>query len=133
MTSNNKSRGNAKAAMPHVRKLIRRFGRTAVSGCFSKILLARMARGRLRKKQNNGSLGGVPPYGYRVVGLRRNARLKPVPREQLVIKNILFWRKKKLSSWNIMKKVNDKGYKNRFGAPFECYQIKRIIERAATL
>jgi DNA invertase Pin-like site-specific DNA recombinase len=90
----------------------------------------RMESGRDQKRQRSGHLGGVAPYGYRVVGEKRESRLEPVPEEQPILREVLDLSKQKLSSWTIMKQINEKGYKNREGKPFECYQVKRIIERA---
>ena len=121
---------NNAAALLGVKKLIKRFGRRTINICLSKLVVGRIARGRLRKKARNGSLGGVPPYGYCVVGSRRDSQLKPLRKEQKVLSQILYWRNKKLSSWEIMKKINAKGLRNRNRKKFECYQIKRIIDRA---
>ena len=90
----------------------------------------RMESGRSQKRDRNGHLGGVAPYGYRVVGAKRESRLEPVPEEQPVLQEALDLAKRQLSSWKITKLLNEKGYKNRSGVPFECYQVKRIIERS---
>lgn len=90
----------------------------------------RMETGREYKRQRNGHLGGVAPYGFRVVGEKRNATLEPVPEEQPILQEVLNLAKSKLTSWNITKVLNQKGYKNRGGNPFECFQVKRILDRA---
>ena len=90
----------------------------------------RMETGRAQKRMRNGHLGGIAPYGFRVVGEKRGSKLEPVPEEQPILKEVLYLAGQKLSSWKITKILRDKGYKNRVAQPFECYQIKRIIERA---
>jgi putative DNA-invertase from lambdoid prophage Rac len=90
----------------------------------------RMESGRHQKRMRSGHLGGVAPYGYRVVGEKRESRLEPVPEEQLVLKEALALAKKDWSSWHIANALNNEGRLNRGGKPFECYQVKRIIERA---
>jgi DNA invertase Pin-like site-specific DNA recombinase len=107
------------------------FGMLALVAEFERGRIAeRMEDGRRGKRQRSGHLGGVAPYGYRVVGEKRESRLEPVPEEQPILREVLDLSKQKLSSWTIMKQINEKGYKNREGKPFECYQVKRIIDRA---
>jgi DNA invertase Pin-like site-specific DNA recombinase len=107
------------------------FGMLALVAEFERGRIAeRMEDGRRGKRQRSGHLGGVAPYGYRVVGEKRESRLEPVPEEQPILQEVLDLSKQKLSSWTIMKQINEKGYKNREGKPFECYQVKRIIDRA---
>ena len=124
---------NTAAVILGFQKLVRRFGRAAVNARIYEIANRRRTRGRLRKKQNNGSLGGAAPYGYCVVGSGRNSRLKKVPKELKVVGKILFWHRKDLSAWEIMKKLNAKGFRNRNGKPFECYQVARILDRAQAI
>ena len=90
----------------------------------------RMETGRAQKRMRNGHLGGIAPYGFRVVGEKRGSKLEPVPEEQPILKEVLELASQKLSSWKITRILRDKGYKNRGAQPFECYQVKRIIERA---
>ncbi len=90
----------------------------------------RMETGRQQKRARNGHLGGVAPYGFRVVGSKRDSQLEPIPEEQPILKEVLALAERKMSSWKITNILNDKGYKNRIDRPFECYQVKRIIERA---
>ena len=62
----------------------------------------------------------------------RNAksRLEPVAEEQPILQEVLDLANQQLSSWKITKLFREKGYTNRGDKPFECYQIKRIIDRA---
>ena len=107
------------------------FGMLALVAEFERGRIAeRMSDGRKGKRQRNGHLGGEPPYGFRVVGEKRQSKLEPHPQEKPIVDEILKLSKQKLSSWKIMQAVNAKGLANRDGKPFECFQVKRIIERA---
>lgn len=90
----------------------------------------RINQGRDGKRARNGHLGGVAPYGYRVEGEKRDSKLVPVPEEQPIVEEILALASDHYTSWNITKMFADRGVKNRVGKPFECFQIKRIIDRA---
>ena len=107
------------------------FGMLALVAEFERGRIAeRMNDGRNGKRARSGHLGGVAPYGFRVVGEKRESRLEPVETEQPILQEVLELAKKKQSSWKITKALNEKGVRNREGKPFECYQVKRIIERA---
>lgn len=107
------------------------FGMLALVAEFERNRIAeRMEDGRRGKRGRNGHLGGVAPYGYRVVGSKRDSVLEPVPEEQPILQEVLALAGKKVSSWHIAKALNEKGFKNRTGKPFECYQVVRIMERA---
>jgi len=90
----------------------------------------RMESGRQQKRERMGHLGGVAPYGYRVVGAKRESRLEPIPDEQVILKQALDLASTEgWSSWKITKHLNGQGHKNRVGQPFECFQVKRMLER----
>ena len=90
----------------------------------------RMQDGRKGKKLRNGHIGGEAPYGFKVVGKKRESRLEPVAAEQAVVREVQQLAGQKMSSWKITKQLNASGRRNRVGQPFECFQIKRIMERA---
>ena len=107
------------------------FGLLALVAEFERGRIAeRMSDGRRGKRARNGHLGGLAPYGFRVVGAKRDSKLEPVAAEQPILEEIVTLAGQKMSSWKITKILNEKGYKNRVDQPFECYQVKRIIERA---
>jgi DNA invertase Pin-like site-specific DNA recombinase len=109
------------------------FGMLALVAEFERGRIAeRMEDGRRGKRARGGHIGGIAPYGYKVVGEKRAAKLEPEPAEHPIVEEVLMLAGKKLSSWKITKHLNEKGYRNRTGAPFECFQVKRIIERAQT-
>jgi DNA invertase Pin-like site-specific DNA recombinase len=107
------------------------FGMLALVAEFERGRIAeRMEDGRRGKRQRNGHLGGLAPYGFRVVGEKRNSKLEPVPEEQPIVQEIMILAKGNMTSWKITEHLNGKGYTNRLGKPFECFQVKRVMERA---
>ena len=92
----------------------------------------RMETGREQKRQKQGHLGGIAPYGYRVEGKARDSKLIPAPEEQPIVEEILALANDHYSSWKITHILKDKGYTNRIGKEFECYQVKRIIDRSVS-
>jgi DNA invertase Pin-like site-specific DNA recombinase len=107
------------------------FGMLALVAEFERGRIAeRMTDGRKGKRARNGHVGGAAPYGFKVVGAKRESVLVPAEDEQPILQEVLGLAGQNLSSWKITKHLNAKGYKNRLGAPFECFQVKRIMERA---
>jgi DNA invertase Pin-like site-specific DNA recombinase len=90
----------------------------------------RMRTGRQHKRARNGHIGGLAPYGYRVVGAKKQASLEPDEQEQPVLKEVLDLAGQELTTGRIARIINNKGYRNRVGAPFACMQVKRIIAYA---
>lgn len=89
----------------------------------------RMEQGRRGKRQRNGHLGGVAPYGFRVNGHGKTAALEAVPDEHKILLEALALAEGGQTSWRVMEALNERGYHDRQGKPFSCYQVKRIIER----
>jgi DNA invertase Pin-like site-specific DNA recombinase len=106
------------------------FGMLALVAEFERGRIAeRMSDGRKGKRARNGHLGGVAPYGFRVVGEKRGSTLEPVAEEQPILKEVIKL-SDQMTSWQIVKHLDRLGFTNRVGQPFHCYQIKRMIERA---
>ena len=89
----------------------------------------RMNDGRRGKKERNGHIGGAAPYGYKVVGQGREARLEPEPREQDMIRKARQLHEQKISSSGICRKFEEMGLRDRAGHPFRETQVLRILER----
>ena len=51
-------------------------------------ILERTSSGRIVKAEAGGFAGGAPPYGYRLVGSRKTARLEIDPTEAAIVKHI---------------------------------------------
>lgn len=92
----------------------------------------RMTQGKRVKLKHGGHIGGSAPYGYRVVGEGRTAKLEPIPEEQEVIARIKDRMRNGLfTNAGMARALKHDGIKNRAGKEFAAYQIQRIAERLA--
>lgn len=90
----------------------------------------RMLQGKVSKTRNGGHIGGEAPYGWRVEGEGREARLVEVEAEQEVIRMVRERMAERTYTNGITAKVlNEHGLLNRSGKPFATYQVQRIAER----
>ncbi len=89
----------------------------------------RMTDGRRGKRQRNGHTGGSPPYGYRVLGKGREAKLEAIPEEQEVIKEAARLWESGVRPTEALKELHAKGYRTRKGGEFTITQIQRAVER----
>lgn len=90
----------------------------------------RLVQGKLSKAKQGGHIGGEAPYGYRIVGEGRSAKLEEHPEEQAVIAAIRPRIKlPAFSNSRMARELNVGGYRNRAGKDFATYQIQRIVER----
>lgn len=106
------------------------FGMLALVAEFERGRIAeRMEDGRRGKRARNGHIGGAAPYGYRIVGSGKESSLEPIEAELETVIAAADMAKDGLSSWRIMRALNNEGRRNRLGEPFSCMQIKRILER----
>lgn len=94
---------------------------------------ARMLDGKAAKRARGGHAGGEAPYGFRIVGSKREARLVPVDEEQKAIQDLIAIKRKAglpvLPLAAITKRFNDMGHRTRTGKPFVIMQVKRILQR----
>lgn len=93
----------------------------------------RMTSGKKAKKANGGHVGGLTPYGFRKLGIGREARLEPIAEEQNVIAAVreLFVDRPCVPVSLAARTLEEKGLnKARNGKPFFPAQISRIIEQA---
>lgn len=86
----------------------------------------RMQKGKEAKRRNGGHAGGRAPYGYRIEGSKRDARLVPDSREIEIIKTVDSMRRKPPNI--ITRYLNEKGYPTRSGKPWQQVQIERILK-----
>jgi DNA invertase Pin-like site-specific DNA recombinase len=97
------------------------------------IIRERMTSGKKAKKANGGHIGGKTPYGYRKVGIGRQARLEAKEDEQKVIGAIreLFIDRPCVPVSLAAQRLGELGLnKARNGKPFFPQQLSRIIEQA---
>jgi DNA invertase Pin-like site-specific DNA recombinase len=93
-------------------------------------VLERMNEGRAGKAKRGGHIGGDAPYGYRVEGAGKAARLVEDPIEQRVVGKICKLRADGVPFRSVCRALTDQGILNRVGKPFEAMQIQRIVKHA---
>lgn len=89
----------------------------------------RILDGKRAKKLKGGHTGGVAPFGYRVVGQRREARLEIDEHEQEIVREIAALRHLPIPA--LVRQINAKGLKTRKGKPFIYAQVERILKTSA--
>jgi DNA invertase Pin-like site-specific DNA recombinase len=87
----------------------------------------RMREGRIGKRQRGGHIGGQAPYGYRVEGKGRGARLVPVEAEQAIVQAVRELRAERFSYAVIAARLTAEGKLTRAGAPFTPMQAMRLM------
>lgn len=87
----------------------------------------RILDGKRAKKLRGGHTGGEAPYGFRIVGAKRDARLEPVEAEQQVIKRVVELRNH--GPIYISRQLKLEGIMTRTGKPFHMVQVQRILNR----
>ena len=95
----------------------------------------RMLNGKKAKKAKGGHIGGKTPYGYRVVGSGREARLEAVDEEQKVLSTVKeFLTDRPYLSVSYTKGLlDDAGLTARNGKPFFPMQVKRIMDQVLSV
>jgi putative DNA-invertase from lambdoid prophage Rac len=92
-------------------------------------ILERMNEGRGAKAKKGGHIGGDAPYGYRVEGAGKAARLVEDPEEQKIVGKIRKLRADGVPFRSVCRALAEQGILNRVGKPFEAMQIQRIVSR----
>jgi DNA invertase Pin-like site-specific DNA recombinase len=92
----------------------------------------RMEDGRLGKRQKGGFLGGQPPFGFRVEGEGRQAKLVPDLVEQHLVKTVVMLARRHAPS-SIIKILKEQNIKGRNNQPISYMQIKRILSHQKKL
>lgn len=88
----------------------------------------RMQEGKRAKRRKGGHTGGLAPFGWRIEGAGRDARLLPVPEEAQVVKRAQALAKA-LGVAKATQALNEEGFKNRAGGQFHPMQVYRFIAR----
>lgn len=86
----------------------------------------RVLDGKRAKKAKGGHTGGIAPFGWRIVGQGREARLEMDENEQQIIAQVVALKHKPIPA--LVREINAKGLKTRAGKPFAYSQIERIVE-----
>lgn len=106
------------------------FGVLALMAEFERArMLERMNEGRRGKKSKGGHIGGLAPYGYAVEGAGREATLLEVVGETRLVATVRTLRDEARSYREIGAILEDRGFRNRRGNPFDPAQIRRMVER----
>lgn len=92
----------------------------------------RMRDGKVAKKQRGGHIGGEAPYGFKIVGSGKTARLHRVKEEQelLVLVGQLAVT---MPADMVRRELKARGLTSRSGVPFQHVQVKRLIARSGVL
>ncbi|MFA5897694.1 MAG: recombinase family protein [Hyphomicrobium sp.] len=95
----------------------------------------RVMGGKKVKKAKGGHIGGKTPYGYRVVGHGRDARLEAVEKEQQVIATVKEWLAEQpyASIYSTTQMLTEQGLTARNGKPFFTMQVKRIMDQVQSV
>jgi putative DNA-invertase from lambdoid prophage Rac len=89
----------------------------------------RMQDGRRGKRAAGGHQGGDAPFGFKVVGKGRAAKLVPNEHEQAIVRLMCELRQAGRSYRRITPELTRRGLLSRSGTPFGSAQIRRIINR----
>ena len=90
----------------------------------------RTSDGKRCKRERGGHLGGQPPYGFKVVGEGRDARLEPNEHEREIIRTAVSLRRK-FPLGRITRELRALGLVDRAGSVFRVVQVKRLLASAA--
>ena len=104
---------------------------SAVAQLERTMIRERMTSGKKAKKAKGGHIGGKTPYGFRVVGSGREARLEMVEDEQRVIEAVreLMLDRPYLPVGFTTRELRERGMMSRSGKPFWPQQVSRIMEQ----
>jgi DNA invertase Pin-like site-specific DNA recombinase len=104
------------------------FGLMAMFADFARDRIhTRTQEGRRAKKARGGLISYPPPYGFSAVGKGKDAMLVVNEAEQEPVRLILDL-SKEMRPYRLMKELEQRGYRDRLGKPFNLTQIKRIAK-----
>jgi putative DNA-invertase from lambdoid prophage Rac len=89
----------------------------------------RIAEGKTGKLARGGHAGGEAPYGWRIEGAGRLARLVEEPSEQAVIARAQELRASGMGLNAIARALSEEGLLSRTGTPFVAMQVSRWLRR----
>ena len=94
-------------------------------------ILERMTEGKRGKRSRGGHTGGSAPYGFRVQGKGRDAKLIEDSEEQFVLERARQLHKERRSLREIAVMLRELGMKSRSGLEFKASQIQRMVKITA--
>lgn len=89
----------------------------------------RVQSGKRAKKLKGGHVGGLPPYGFRIVGSGREAKLEIDEVEQQTVATIRRVHKASPTLGEAARELTRLGITNRLGGQMSKMQVKRLVER----
>ena len=84
--------------------------------------------GRKAKKQKNGHNGGPPPFGFKVIGEGKEARLEACAEETTMMTEISRLMREHTPA-SAAREAERMGLRSRTGKPFQITQLQRIASR----
>ena len=98
---------------------------SAVAQLERTMIKERCVGGKRIKKSRQGHIGGAAPFGYRVVGRGRDARLEEIAEEQKVLAAVR--ERAHLGIREMTRQLNAEGLRSRNGREFVPMQVSRIM------
>ena len=98
---------------------------SAVAALERATIKERCVGGKRIKKSRQGHIGGAAPFGYRVVGRGRDARLEEIAEEQKVLAAVR--ERAHLGIREMTRQLNAEGLRSRNGREFVPMQVSRIM------
>lgn len=91
----------------------------------------RCVNGKKAKQSKGGHVGGCAPFGYRIIGQGRAARLEEVEAEQQVLAKVRTYlaERAEISIAETCRRLTADGAASRNGKPFVKMQVSRMMER----
>ena len=99
---------------------------SAVAQLERTMIRERLSGGKKAKKAKGGHIGGVAPYGYRVIGHGRAATLEPIEAEQKVLAVVR--ERTDMGIREMTRLINGEGLRSRNGREFMPMQVSRIMQ-----
>ena len=90
----------------------------------------RMLEGKRAKKDRGGHVGGLARYGFKTVGIGRQAKPEVNPEEQAIIAKVREWRGENPQAPinALARRLNEAGHRARSGKPFQAIQVQRMLD-----
>lgn len=89
----------------------------------------RMRDGRKAKKAKGGHIAGHAPYGFKVVGSGKEARLEECPEELEVLRLARKLHQQTGNAQAVVRTLGEMGYRSRAGSEFQSVQILRMVNQ----
>lgn len=92
-------------------------------------ILERLREGRAAKKAKGGHIAGHAPYGFKVVGSGKEARLEECPEELEVLRLARKLHQQTGNAKAVSVTLGEMGYRSRAGSEFQSGQVLRMVRQ----